>query len=460
MRAAEQICIIGTPLGGARKSIVIPDLTFNWIAEGDSITEGLGGQPAWPFVALSLLPGAAQTTPNVNGPFTSPITGGGTVNLDDIATSGISALTIVQDYSTRAGASFNAAANINLLSLMIGTNTSGTSDNTINTKYTLIRDYIRNARNTGYNRVVLGTCIARDDDGGTLWNGTLSPLDVFIRANFNSDLQADFLADFGADPRFDTPLAATNLAFYTNIAPAFVHPNVAGEAAMGSIALPAVISAMQGAGTQTFAAPTWSPFGTDIFPGDGSATLSNGNRTATVPSGSATFGIRGLPGTQTAKVYWEVEVTVATAVTVGIVNDNFPFANVSFPGEDAAKNSMSYRNDGALSIGGLGDLPPGVPANLPTFATGDVIRIAMDAGNRLAWFAKSTSGVSQPWNGVASANPTTGIGGASMAGISIGGVGDRFYPAAGIFSGTDAVLSQFAASQMVFAPPAGFSTFG
>lgn len=426
--------------------------TVNGIAEGDSITIGLGGTPAYPFAALSLMPGGLPGTPGTNTPTNSPVKGTKVFNLLDIATSGISTLTLDQNYATRAGAQFKAGQ-LNVLTYMAGTNGSGANDANYGQRYCFIRDYLRLARNTGYQRVVVGTTIARDDDGGTQWTTILVPLNTQIRTYYNSDMQADALSDFGASPLFSPASAALNLTYYTAD---MLHPNATGEAAMGAILEPAEYPVLSAAGARSVAPRTWSQFSVNAGGNggyDGTTTLSGDFRTAGVPTGSAQYGIRGFPGAHSGKFYWETNiVTSATSVTTGIVDDYFKFNNIAI-GQDAGSDSIGYNSfDGTVKIANV------TLATLASIQTGDVISVAADFSTKLVWFRRCRTGVCQNWNANGSADPATGIGGISFAAMQINGAGDRFYPAGGVFTGADSIQSLFAASQLTQTAPAGYSS--
>lgn len=417
----------------------IPNQTFKISPEGDSITIGLGGVPAWPFVALASMPGANASIPGTNSPSSTPFTGGGSAVMNDIATSGISVLTIVQNYSTRAGASFDAAKNINILSLMIGTNTSGATDTTAAQKYGLIRSYLRLAEATGYQRKIIGTIPARDDDGGVNWTNFIVPLNSLIRTYFNSDLRCDGLADFGNDPRFGSPAAADNLTYYTSDK---LHPNIVGEAAMGSIAFPALLAALQGPGAQTVTT-TFSPFDTQNL----QVVLSNGNRTVTTPVGPVGQAVMGFPAKKSGKWYWQI--ANGPNNDVGIVNETYTFGGSYL---DNTVNSLVAINNGNIFYNAT------IVATVAAMAAGDVTEVCMDNTAQLIWFGPNHAGVRAPWNGNGSANPATGVGGISISGLGTGYI----HPAIGIYQPGDSSTCNFAASQFQNGgtPPAGFSTFG
>ncbi|MCK1407662.1 hypothetical protein [Bradyrhizobium sp. 76] len=422
----------------------VPNLTFNWVAEGDSITIGLGGTPAWPFAALGTMPGATPSTPGTNTPTSTSLTGGATVNLNDIATSGISALTIRDNYSTRGGAAFDGAKNINIFSIMAGTNTSGVNDTTPQQKYLILRTILRKARVTGYQRKVIGTITARDDNPA-FWTGTLVPLNSYIAAYWNSDLDCDGLINFSGDARFGSAAAADDLTYYGADK---LHPNVAGEAAMGSIAKSVMISALQGAGTRVNAPATWSIFdyGTSYL------TLSNANRTvAWSTTGFTDAAFRGFIGKRSGKWYWETVFDNIGSAIVGIINENFD-ATLQVNNLQGTVNAMGY---GAASAYGTQNIRGNsvVLASMSgASVNGDVIRHALDLDNGSYWMAINGGN----WNNSASNNPSTNVGGASTSVLTANGTGGLIYPAGEIHTNGGQVTSRFALAEQSFSVPSGF----
>jgi hypothetical protein len=427
-------------LGGKGKGVVIPNQTFNLVTEGNSNTLGVGGTPSYPFVAVAALPGASLTIVTPNAKATTPLAGGSSLTLNDIATSGISALTAAQNYSTRAGASYDATKNINILSVLLGTNTSGTSDTTAIQKYQLVRSYFRSAQATGYNRLVAITMHASGGAASpTFWNTVSVPFNQYLEAYFNNDLDVDYLIDLGASPIFSPASAADNLTYYNSD---LIHINVAGAAAAGNIAEPQILSALVGPGVRTLAPMTWSIF-------DASATLSNGNRTVTVPTGTAQYCTRGFPGVKNGKWNWEINVLgSSSALTVGICNNGFLFNNAHELRNDT--NAMGYGSDGGVSYNGTS------LGTLPTYTTGDTIQTAYDRDAELIWFRRVRAGVAQSWNANGSANPATGVGGFSTAGVGTGAGTLKIYPACRINSGSDSLQTSFSTSQLANPIPTGF----
>lgn len=432
---------VGTPLW-------THGLNVNWVAEGDSITIGLGGVPAWPYVALGTMPGATAPVAGSNNPSVSPVSGIGTVHLNDIATSGISAVTIDQNYSTRAGAAYDATKKLNMLSLMIGTNTSGASDAGAVGKYFFIRDYIRKAQATGYSRIVIGTTIARDDDGGATWTNVLVPLNNFIRTLFNSDLRSDFLADFGSDSRFNNPAAIPTSIYYNNSVD-LIHPNVLGEAAMGSIAEPSALLALQGSGTKILSPNlAFSP-----WDGNSAAQTALGNSITTVTLAAASqCGV--LSEFKTGKLHWEVNVdTVGSGGGVGLFNSDVGFNIASqslFLG-----NSFVWSPTTGTAMEGAGTSV--VPGN---YTTGDRLVFECNYSNPaqvLLWMRFIRSGTPSNWNGNASANPATRTLGLDITALAAGP--GYLRPAVAVGSSAQYTL-KLSAATFLGTPSTGFTAFG
>lgn len=404
--------------------------TINWVAEGNSITYGYAGMPAWPYAALSGMPGAPGTTPGVNAPTSATVTGLGAVNLIDGATSGISVITALDNYSTRAGTWYDATKNLNVLSVMLGTNTSGANDSSAMQKYWLLRAYLRAAETTGYQRKIVANMIGRDDDGGTTWTNVLVPLNTLINTYYNSDLRCDALLNFAADARFSPNTAADNTTYY---AADKVHPSQTGEAVMGGLAEPTVLSVMQNPGT-IVTIPTWS-----TIQGDNTGmTLSNGNRTVT---GNAQ--ILGFPATKGTKVYFEVACdTISGFTAIGIANEAWNVQGFIYNGT----NSCAFASNGFWYFNGVN-----VSASA-TYGSGDILRICYDPSAELIWGSVIHSGVASTWNANALADPATGVGGNSCPGLGSGYVHPAVNP-------NGVITSRFSNAQLTGPIPSGYSAY-
>lgn len=447
----ERVYNIGpTGIKGQHKTVILaglPATTFNWTSEGDSITIGLGGVPAWPFVSLGTMPGATAPVAGSNNPSVSPVTNVGTVHLNDIATSGISAVTIDTNYSTRGGAAYDATKNFNILTIMIGTNTSGASDTPAVGKYFFIRDYIRKAQATGYNRVVVGTLIARDDDGGTFWTSTALPLNNFIRTLFNSDLRSDFLVDFGSDSRFNLPSQIPTSPYY-NTAVDLIHPSVLGEAAMGSIAEPACLLALQGAGTRVLA-----PIGFSPWDGNAAAQSALGNSITTVTLAAASQ-CGTLSEFKSGKLHWEVNVdTVGSGGGCGLFNSDVGF-NISSQSLFLGNSFVWAPTTGTAMEGAATAVVPG------NYTTGDRLVFECDYSNPaqvLLWMRFIRSGTPSNWNGNATANPATRTLGLDITAVAA--APGYLRPAVGVGTSAQYTL-KLSAATFLGTPSSGFTAFG
>lgn len=174
-------------------------------------------------------------------------------------------------------------------------------------------------------------------------------------------------------------------------------------------------------------------------------TLSNANQTAVFTAAQQT--VLGITGITTGKYYFEVTFVSGTSsgnAAVGLAPSNEPLTGSQIGYNDGVTGSIGcfqssgnvYRDGSSTSVGSANN-----------FSTaGNYLCVAVDAAARLVWFKSGT----QNWNGNASANPATGVGG-----ISISGTG-AIYPAIG----TDKVsnwLANFGAVNFNQTVPTGFS---
>lgn len=420
-----------TPGGGSALST---NFLVNWTGEGDSITYGLAGQPSWPFEAALGMPGASFSvivpTPG-DTVITTPISGVGTVVLSNIASSGISTITAAQAYAaSRGGVFYNPSASSNVLSIMLGANTSGASDTSGQQKYFWVRNYIRQAQTQGYSRIIVAAMIARDDDGGAGWTNALVPQNTLMSTYYNSDLRADAYIDFAASPLFNSLAAADNTTYYADK----VHPTILGESIMGGLSQAIIYSVLQSSGPKVVV-PSWSVISADSV----NVVLTNSNRTATGTGAS----VLGFPATTGAnKIYFEVSAdTVSSFSGVGLANENYGVAGGFV---FRSTNAVSYDSDGHFLINNIS-----LGAS-PTYVSGDLLEYAWDQGTQLIWMRVVHSGSPSSWNSNASANPVTEVGGYDTSTLGAGYI----HPAA-TYNG--ALTSNFASSQLVGAPPTGYS---
>jgi len=177
-------------------------------------------------------------------------------------------------------------------------------------------------------------------------------------------------------------------------------------------------------------------------------TLSGGNLVATnTGTTSADQGVRvaTVAGKTTGKYYFEMTGNSVTSAGVnhgvGIGTPTSTYINM---GNGGTTGVVGYRTGSVYSNG----------SSVLTFAgysNGEIAGVAVDLDNRKIWFRKSPSGI---WNGNASFNPATNVGGATIpAGTMVpfclfGGAGGS----AGSF-----VTINFGASAFSGAVPAGFT---
>lgn len=414
----------------------------NFVAEGDSITYGQGGQPSWPFVAQSLMPGAvgAVGVPTAGSTsFASPVIGIGNLNVFNIASSGISTVTVDGLYSTRAGAAYNASADLNILSVMLGTNTSGANDDSADEKYWFIRNTLRKAEAQGYKRRIICAMIPRNDDGGTTWTTLLVPLNARFLSLWNSDLRCDAYIDWTQNVNFSTNTSAESTTYYD--APIDkVHPSIVGEALMGSIAQPMMLAAMQGPGARTQVL-SWSTISGDQAP---TAALSNGNRTQ-LGSGN----IIAFPATNTGDIYFEINVdVVGSFCAIGLVNEAWLPNGTNIYG---STNAVAWLADGRFFINGA------QVATGTVYTTGDRLQFVHKRSIGKGWMRPIRAGTPLNWNGSASANPDTNSGGFDVSTL---GAGNYVHPAANPGGATTQLTTCFASSQQIGPLPSGCSTYG
>jgi hypothetical protein len=419
----------------AMATVAVPDVpvsslpaTLNFVAGIDSLTDGLGATSrayAHPAVANNLLSSSITKT------------------LNNIGVSGRSMATAVANYATDGpGFVYDATKAMNLVSLLGGTNdTPGSNWLPV---FRNIRAYLRLCTATGYNRKLVATLTSRNNqataDGS--FSGNTLPLNIAIRALYNSELDCDALVDYAANTNFDTVDKTANTAVYYDT----LHMVNAGYAIMGQIEAAAINSVLAAPGVRVKNPATWSY----IDYSSAYLTLSNSNRSlAWTATGNSAAGARGFIGKKTGKYAWEIVADISNTgdhFMTGLCNQAFEvsFWN-SVYGLGSTANSVGWKSTTLL-------VNNATVATMPQIATGDVIQHAVDFDAKLYWVRK----VGGNWNGSATANPTTGVGGID---ISILGTG-LIYPAAVLYSSVNAATtSRFAASEMS-AQVSGFTALG
>lgn len=382
------------------------------VFEGDSITSG-----GYPTTAMTYAPAGPSYTTAI------------------VSTSGFSAAQMNTAYTTRVGAAYDATKAANVLCLLAGTNDNAPAF-PVET-YRNLRSMMRKARATGYQRRLIGTLTSRDDTGKS-FDGSTLPLNLAIRALYNSDLEANALFDFAANALFDTALDAHSSTYY-NVDR--LHPRAAGQAVLGGILGPILAAQIQSASVLIQAPTTWSPYdltGTHL-------SLSNSDKTVTrATSDVLAAQAKAFNGASTGKVYWEYVLDNAAGISLGLCNRTYePFLHA---GSKTLLNNVDaigclagdtqYNSSG--SLGSIG-----------AFQTGDVISTCLDMGAK-RWWVKRNNG---DWNGDASANPETGTGGVDVVGLGAGPI----YPAVCIPQQGGQITARFAATQVDGPVPVGFA---
>lgn len=167
--------------------------------------------------------------------------------------------------------------------------------------------------------------------------------------------------------------------------------------------------------------------------------LSNGNLTAQGMDMASNQWVRST-APRTGKVYFEFTSTLIANSVVGFSR----LGAMTFPGFD--NNSFGLFSNGTVALGNV-FTSVGV-----TYGNSDIVCVAFDLNAKLVWFRTMSAGV---WNGSSSNNPSTGIGGFSVAGYS--GSTDNY----AIVSGDAGYVTtvNFGASAFSGAVPTGYLPF-
>jgi hypothetical protein len=113
-------------------------------------------------------------------------------------------------------------------------------------------------------------------------------------------------------------------------------------------------------------------------------------------------------------------------------------SGIGWLGQDV--NSFGIHGTGVYSISNTYGSPTGV-----TFGSGSVVDVVVDLANKVFW-VRANSG---NWNGSASANPVSGVGGLSMASLS----SLTLTPAVGLFDNGDSITGVFGGSDIATGVP-------
>jgi hypothetical protein len=193
---------------------------------------------------------------------------------------------------------------------------------------------------------------------------------------------------------------------------------------------------------QAISNTTWSA--TDKI---GNITLS-GTNSLTATSGSGSSGIRTIDRQGAGKYYFEyVCTTWSGSASVGVANSAAALGTVAATPTNAA---LLYAGSGNIWVNNVFFAP-----SLGARANGDIIGVALDQDNKRIWFRVAPAG---NWNGSGTANPATGVGGVSLASISLDAV---LAPLYGVFapvtSGT-VITANFGDTAFTGTVPVGFTS--
>ena len=175
---------------------------------------------------------------------------------------------------------------------------------------------------------------------------------------------------------------------------------------------------LMGATQKTYA--TWNPLDKNA-----NVTLSNGNLTAAISTGT---NVRSIVGVSTGKWYWEVHIDAGSMpFFVGVVTSSATLN--SHTGADAY--GWGYYGYNGDKFHGGSNLGYGA-----AYRTGDTIGVALDMDSGALTFYK---------NGASQGVAFTGITGTLYAGLGIG------------TSGTFTYTANFGATAFTYSPPSGYN---
>jgi hypothetical protein len=187
---------------------------------------------------------------------------------------------------------------------------------------------------------------------------------------------------------------------------------------------------------------TWS--GTDKTAG---ITLSGTNNLTLTTSGGGGQNVRSIDKQNTGKFYCEATCTTATNINFGFANGLCTLTN-NLGSAAGSVNSAVVFSTGNIFINGVQTAP-----TVGSIANGAIVCAAIDLAAGLVWFRNGAAG---NWNGNASNNPTTGVGG-----LAVGPLGNGFavYAVGGSASAAGSSLTaNFGDTSFAGAVPAGFTS--
>jgi hypothetical protein len=162
-----------------------------------------------------------------------------------------------------------------------------------------------------------------------------------------------------------------------------------------------------------------------------------------IATASSNGWVRAVDKQITGKFYWECKPTVWANSSTGV---GFCQVGVATPTNVTAGVCAVIKN-GTIWIDGASS-----GSTLSARVANDIIGIAVDFAARLAWFRVAPSG---NWNGNASADPATAVGGLSTPPVGIGIPG---FPLAILGANLESVTANFGDSAFTGTVPSGFTS--
>lgn len=182
-------------------------------------------------------------------------------------------------------------------------------------------------------------------------------------------------------------------------------------------------------------------------------TLSNGNLTVTATVNNCQSNSTNSYAA-TGKYHLEFTVITSTgdgSIAVGLVGSGHTTGVGVIFGQDATGYALwsGLRSRVQPYFNGVNGT-----AVAQGFTQGDTVAIEIDFGAQLLWYQNLTAGYNQ-WNGSGTANPTTGVGGLSYAGL----VNSPYFFCLNPYSTPDAITINFGATGFVKTPSSGFQAW-
>lgn len=171
--------------------------------------------------------------------------------------------------------------------------------------------------------------------------------------------------------------------------------------------------------------------------------LSNGNLTASNSNaGNTDASVKSTTSHSTGKFYFEFTIVSTTRMLLGVGNTAATLTG--FVGSTA--DGAGFFDSTGAGFGSLGGV-----SLTAGYVAGNVVCIALDATNSLI-FGRINGGF---WNNSGSADPVTGVGGGSTAGLGGGAVFVMASPA----NNATSVTVNFGATSYAQTPPSGFGNW-